>query len=62
MNIPELSTTLANIEMSTKVGTAMLSKALDTSEATGENLIRMMDRSMELSVNPSVGGNFDMFI
>jgi len=62
MNIPELSTALANVEMNTKVGTAMLSKALDTSEATGESLIRMMDRSMELSVNPAVGSNFDMLV
>lgn len=62
MNIPELSTALANVEMGTKIGTAMLSKALDTSEATGESLIRMMDRSMELSVNPAVGSNFDMLV
>ncbi len=62
MNIPELSTALANFEIGTKVGTAMLSKALDTSEATGESLIRMMDRSMELSVNPAIGSNFDMYI
>lgn len=62
MNIPELSTALANVEMGTRIGTAMLSKALDTSEATGESLIRMMDRSMELSVNPAVGSNFDMLV
>ncbi len=62
MNIPELSTALANVELSTKFGTAMLSKALDTSEATGDSLIRMMDRSMELSVNPAVGSNFDMLV
>ena len=62
MNIPELSTALANVEIGTKIGTAMLSKALDTSEATGESLIRMMDRSMELSVNPAGGSNFDMLV
>ena len=62
MNIPELSTALANVEIGTKIGTAMFSKALDTSEATGESLIRMMDRSMELSVNPAVGSNFDMLV
>lgn len=62
MNIPELSTALANVELNTQIGTAMLSKALDTSEATGESLIRMMDRSMELSVNPAIGSNFDMYV
>lgn len=62
MNIPELSTALANIELSTKVGTAVLSKALDNSEAAGASMIDMLDRSMELSVNPAVGSNFDMYI
>lgn len=62
MNIPELSTALANIELSSKVGTAVLSKALDNSEAAGASMINMLDRSMELSVNPAVGSNFDMYI
>lgn len=62
MNIPELSTALAGVQLSNQVGTAVLSKALDNSEAAGESLINMMDRSMELSVNPAVGGNFDMMV
>ena len=62
MNIPELSTALANVNLTNQVGTAILSKALDTSEAAGQSLISMMDRSMELSVNPAVGSNFDMFV
>ncbi len=62
MNIPELSTALANVNLMNQVGTAVLSKALDNSEAAGAGLISMMDRSMELSVNPAVGSNFDMYI
>lgn len=62
MNIPELSTALANMELSEKVGVAVLAKALDSAEVTGDTLIQMMDRSMELSVNPSVGSNIDVFI
>lgn len=62
MNIPELSTAMANMEIGTKIGTAVLGKALDNTEALGESLIQMMDRSMELSVNPNVGSNFDMFV
>ena len=62
MNIPELSTALANVNLTNQVGTAILSEALDTSEAAGQSLISMMDRSMELSVNPAVGSNFDMFV
>lgn len=62
MNIPELSTALAGVQLSNQVGTAVLSKALDNSEAAGASLISMMDHSMELSVNPAVGGNFDMMV
>ncbi len=62
MNIPELSTALSNTKLMDQVSVAVLSKALDSSEAAGESLINMMDRSMELSVNPAVGSNFDMFI
>lgn len=62
MNIPELSTALSNVSLMNQVGIAVLDKALENSEATGESLISMMDRSMELSVNPAVGGNFDMYV
>lgn len=62
MNIPELSTALSGVKLMNQVGTAVLSKALDNSEAAGESLINMMDRSMELSVNPAVGSNFDMYV
>lgn len=62
MNIPELSTALANVNLMNQVGTAVLSKALDSSETAASSLISMMDRSMELSVNPAVGSNFDMYV
>ena len=62
MNIPELSTVLANVQTMNQIGIAVLDKAMETSEASGESLIRMMDRSMELSVNPHIGGNFDVSV
>lgn len=62
MNIPELSTTLANIDIASKVGIAVLDKSLESSEQAGASLINMMDRSMELSVNPNIGSNFDMSV
>lgn len=62
MNIPELSTTLANIDIASKVSIAVLDKSLENSEQAGASLINMMDRSMELSVNPNIGSNFDMSI
>ena len=40
------------------VGTAMLSKSLDLQESQGAQLTKMM----EMSVNPAVGGNFDMSV
>ena len=62
MNIPELSTTLANMNLQNQVGVAVLSKALDSTEQSGTSLINMMDRSMELSVNPNIGSNLDMYV
>lgn len=62
MNIPELSTALANMDLAGKIGTAVLSKTLDNAEDIGASLINMMDRSMELSVNPAIGSNFDMLV
>lgn len=62
MNIPELSMSLSQIDLSSKVGAAVLGKALDSAEANGDSLVKMMDNSMELSINPNIGGNFDMFV
>lgn len=62
MNIPELSTALANVNLMNQVGIAVLDKAMENSETAGESLINMMDRSMELSVNPAIGSNFDMYV
>lgn len=62
MNIPELSTAMANVNLQNQVGVAVLSKALDSTEQSGSSLINMMDHSMELSVNPNIGSNFDMYV
>lgn len=62
MNIPELSTALANVNLRNDVSIAVLDKALESSESTGAAMINMMNQSMELSVNPHIGGNIDMLI
>lgn len=62
MNIPELSTAWANMNIQNDVRIAVLDKAMEVNEQAGDELIRMMDRSMELSVNPNVGSNFDMLV
>lgn len=40
------------------VGIALLSKQLSVSESSGEALIR----AMELSVNPAIGSNVDLYV
>lgn len=63
MDIGRLSMNMSMIDTSSKVGVAMLSKAMDTNEAMGQGIVKMMDAAaMENSVNPAVGGNFDMRI
>lgn len=42
----------------TAVGVAMLSKELELTQANGAGLIR----AMELSVNPDIGGNVDLYV
>ncbi|MGN0437651.1 MAG: YjfB family protein [Lachnospiraceae bacterium] len=52
-----LSTTvLANANTQTQVGMAMLNKALDADQASGEALARMLEQS----VNPMLGQNIDI--
>ena len=52
------STVLSNANTSSAVGMAMLNKALDADQDTGEALTRMLERS----VNPLVGQNIDIRI
>ena len=52
-----LSTTvLANANTQSAVGMAMLNKALDADQTTGEALTQMLERS----VNPMLGQNIDI--
>ena len=58
MDIPAMSMALANVDTLSNVGIKMLSKTLDMAEKNGAQMIKMMERS----VNPSVGGNFDVSV
>uniref|UniRef100_UPI0040571C86 YjfB family protein n=1 Tax=Acetatifactor sp. TaxID=1872090 RepID=UPI0040571C86 len=63
MDIAAVSMALTNVSMQTQVGTAVLDKAMETSESLGAGLVQMMDASaMELSVNPHLGANLDLRI
>lgn len=61
MDIAALSMDMAATSTLSKVGTAVLAKTMDTEEAMGQGIVNMIDAAaMERSVNPSVGGNFDL--
>lgn len=61
MDIAGLSMSLAQTKTLNDVGTAVLAKSLDTMEDMGDTITNLIDSSaMELSVNPSVGGNIDI--
>lgn len=63
MDIAGLSTDLSVSSLQTQVGTAVLGKSIDTLETLGQGMVQMIDAAaMEQSVNPHVGGNFDMRI
>ncbi|MBR3606903.1 MAG: YjfB family protein [Lachnospiraceae bacterium] len=63
MDIAGLSVALSQNTVLTKVGTAVLDKALDTNEVLGQNLVSMIDAAaLERSVNPHIGSNFDMLV
>ncbi len=57
-DIASLSMVMAQDKLMSDFGTAMLSKSLDTFEQNGADMAKML----ELSVNPGVGGNFDMSV
>ena len=63
MDIAKLSMAMSASQTQSAYAVAMLSKSLDTVENTGAQITQMIDAAaMERSVNPGVGGNFDMYV
>lgn len=63
MDITTLSMGLAQSQLMTNVGTALLSKSLEQATQTGANLTELLDSaSLEQSVNPDLGANIDIRI
>ena len=63
MDIAGLSMSMASNNLQTKIGTAVLSKAMDTNEALGQGIVQMIDSAaMERSVTPELGANIDLRI
>lgn len=69
MNIAGLSMNLAQNRVQSDVGVAMLAKSLDSMETTGAGIANMIAStptvsaaSMEQSVTPYLGSNFDFSV
>ena len=63
MDIGSISTALASSKINGQVGVAMLAKTLDTQKTEGDGIVKMIDAaSMERSVYPNIGSNFDMSV
>ena len=63
MDIAKVSMALAQTNSLSKVGVAVLDKAMESSEIAGQGIMKMMDAAaMERSVNPAIGSNFDMLV
>ncbi len=56
MDVAMTSMILSQNQALTSVGTAVLSMSLDTIEAAGDNMIKMMEQS----VHPDLGQNIDI--
>lgn len=63
MDIAGLSMVNSINKVQTDVGIAMLSKTMDSNESIGQGIVDMIEKaSMERSVTPFIGGNFDMSV
>ena len=63
MDIPALSMAMAQTNLQTDIGVAMLDKAIDLGDSLGEGMVEMIDAAaMERSVTPYLGGNIDISV
>lgn len=62
MDIAALATSLSQASTLNNVGVAVLDKTMEMNTEFDESLIKMMDRSMELSVTPHLGSNIDISV
>lgn len=62
MDIPAISMAMSQGNVMSQYSIAMLDKTLELNESLGEQLVSAIDHSMELSVNPHIGANFDVSV
>ena len=58
MDIPALSTAMSMASLQQNVSVGVLSMSLDNMQTMGDGMRKML----EMSVNPSVGGNIDVSV
>lgn len=56
MDIAALSTSMSQMNLTSQIGTAVLSMSMDMAETAGDGLIKVM----ESSVTPELGANIDI--
>ena len=56
MDIAALSTSMSQMNLTSQIGTAVLSMSMDMAETAGDGLIKVM----ESSVTPELGTNIDI--
>ena len=59
MDIAAMSLSLSACSVNTNISLAMMSKVLDTAEATSEAMMQMMDAA---AVTPGLGDNIDIMV
>jgi hypothetical protein len=63
MDIASLSMNLAQSNLMSNVGTAILAKSIDQAQVNGNTLDELIDSAaLERSVNPDIGANIDIRI
>ncbi len=62
LDVPQLSMDLSMGKLQRDFGMAMLDMSLENAESQGGALEDLMRSSMELSVNPDIGGNIDVAV
>lgn len=61
--IPALSMNIAQSQLMTNVGTALLANSFEQAKTMGDSLTEMIDSAaMERSVHPEIGANIDVFV
>lgn len=60
MDISKLSTQFTTVNMQSQASIAVLNKTLNESQQLGQGMVDMINKSAPISLDPTVGQNFDV--